>query len=126
MIAATALCVVQPSQARAQSAPHVITVKIVDKSGGQFAFEPLTINAQHGDTVRFIQTSGAPHNVHFKTTPKGAKLGSATTGPYLVAQNATYDVVVDSRFVDGTYGLICDPHESVGMRATMTVGPPTK
>ena len=126
MIAAMALLVVLFSQARAQSAPHLITVKLVDKSGGQFAFEPSTIAAQHGDTVRFTQTSSAPHNVHFKTTPKGAKLGSATTGPFLIAPGATYDVIIDSRVVDGVYGLICDPHESVGMRATMTVGPAPK
>ena len=111
---------------RAQSAPHVISVKLVDKSGGQFAFEPTLIVAQHGDTVRFIQASSAPHNVHFKSTPKGAKLGTATSGPYLIAPNSTYDVVIDARFVDGTYGLICDPHESVGMRAIMTVGPSSK
>ncbi|MBK5187108.1 MAG: hypothetical protein JJD97_02625 [Gemmatimonadaceae bacterium] len=126
MIAATVLLLAPLSQARAQSAPHLISVKLVDKAGGQFGFEPATIVAQRGDTVRFIQLSTAPHNVHFKTTPKGAKLGAATSGPYLIAPNATYDVIIDKRFVDGTYGIICDPHESVGMTATMTVGPPTK
>lgn len=125
-IAATVLLLAPLSRARAQSTPHLISVRIVDKPGGQFAFEPALIVAQRGDTVRFIQASTAPHNVHFKTTPKGAKLGTATSGPYLIAPNATYDVIVDARFVDGTYGLICDPHESVGMRATMTVGPSSK
>ncbi|MDQ2766369.1 MAG: plastocyanin/azurin family copper-binding protein [Gemmatimonadota bacterium] len=121
-IAAAAALLAPLSEARAQSAPHLVSVKLVDKPGGQFAFEPATIVAQRGDTVRFVQVSSAPHNVHFKSTPKGAKLGAATSGPYLIALNSTYDLVVDARFIDGTYGIICDPHESVGMRATMTVG----
>ena len=112
--------------AHAQGASHLVSVRLVDKPGGQFAFEPATIVAQRGDTVRFIQTSSAPHNVHFKSTPKGAKLGAATSGPYLIAPNSTYDVILDARFADGAYALICDPHETVGMKATMTVGPSPK
>jgi plastocyanin len=76
--------------------------------------------------VRFVQTSTAPHNVHFDKTPKGAKLGDATTGPYLMGQGKTYDLVIDSRFVDGAYPFVCDPHQSVGMRGTLTVGASTK
>ena len=97
-------------------------VTMVDKPGGHFAFEPATFFAQRGDTVRFVQSSTAPHNVHFKKTPKGAKLGSAAVGPYVIAAGSTYNLVVDARFVDGTYDFVCDPHESVGMQGTMTVG----
>jgi plastocyanin len=120
------LLIFTASPARAQATPHLIVVKMVDKPGSQFAFEPSAISAQRGDTVRFLQSSSAPHNVHFEKTPKGAKLGAATTGPYLIGTGKTDDLVIDARFTDGNYEFVCDPHESVGMHGTLTVGPPTK
>lgn len=112
----------------AQTAPtgHLITVHLIDKPNGQFAFDPANIDAQRGDTVRFIQTSSAPHNVSFRTHPKGANLGDAAVGPYLINKGQTYDLVIDARFADGAYTFVCDPHESVGMRGALTVGPPKK
>ncbi|HEV2180284.1 MAG TPA: plastocyanin/azurin family copper-binding protein [Gemmatimonadaceae bacterium] len=110
--------------AAAQGAPHghLITVHLVDRPNGQFGFDPGTINAQRGDTVRFVQQSSAPHNVSFRTHPKDAKLGDAAVGPYLLNNGQTYDLVIDTRFPDGTYTFACDPHESVGMKGTLTVG----
>jgi plastocyanin len=64
--------------------------------------------------------------VHFTKTPKGARLGAATSGPYLMDASKTYDVVIDSRFADGAYEFVCDPHQSVGMTGTLTVGSGTK
>ena len=124
-IAAGLLLLLFVSDASAQTG-HLILVKMVDKPNSQFAFEPAAIVAQHGDTVRFVQSSSAPHNVHFDKLPKGAKLGNATTGPYIIGDGKTYDLIIDSRFVDGTYPFVCDPHQSVGMRGTLTVGPPAK
>ena len=114
------------SSVSAQAGAHLILVKMVDKPNAQFAFEPAAIVAQRGDTVRFVQESSAPHNVHFEKTPKGAKLGTASVGPYVIGQGKTYDLVMDARFTDGSYQFVCDPHESVGMRGTLTVGQPTK
>lgn len=110
------------SQAVAQASPHLILVKMVDKPNAQFGFEPATIVAGRGDTVRFVQSSSAPHNVHFEKTPKGARLGRASSGPYLIGQGKTYDLIIDARFTDGAYEFVCDPHESMGMRGTLTVG----
>lgn len=111
--------------AAAQAAPHghLITVHLVDRPNGQFAFDPGTINAQRGDTVRFVQQSSAPHNVSFRTHPKDAKLGGAAVGPYILSSGQTYDLVIDTRFPGGTYTFACDPHESVGMKGTLVVGP---
>jgi plastocyanin len=108
----------------AQAAPHghLITVHLIDRPNGQFAFDPGTINAQRGDTVRFVQQSSAPHNVSFRTHPKDAKLGDAAVGPYILNNGQSYDVVIDARFADGAYTFACDPHESVGMKGTLTVG----
>ena len=124
-IAAGLLLLLSASDASAQ-AGHLILVKMVDKPNSQFAFEPAAIVAQHGDTVRFVQASSVLHNVHFDKLPKGAKLGDAATGPYIIGDGKTYDVIIDSRFVDGAYPFLCDPHQSVGMRGTLTVGQSTK
>ena len=110
--------------AAAQGAPHghLIMVHLVDRPNGQFAFDPATINAQRGDTVRFVQQSTAPHNVSFRTHPKDAKLGDAAVGSYIINKGQTYDLVIDARFPDGTYTFACDPHESVGMKGTLAIG----
>jgi plastocyanin len=116
---------VAPRAADAQSAgrraPHVITVKMVEKNGGaSYAFEPQAVNAIPGDTLRFVQTNAAPHDVDFKAEPKGAKV-DAEVVPYLTNQGQTFDLVIDKRFVPGTYSFVCDPHESMGMKGTLTV-----
>ena len=126
LTAAAFLLMAALSPLRAQSAAHLIVVTMVDKPGGHFAFEPAAFSVQRGDTVRFVQASTAPHDVHFTKTPKGAKLGSAAAGPYVIASGATYNLVVDAHFVDGTYEFVCDPHASVGMQGTMTVGTSAK
>jgi plastocyanin len=104
----------------------VIIVKMVDMPNAQFAFQPAAVVAQRGDTVRFVQASSAPHDVAFRSTPKGAKLGAASTSPYLIAPGQSYDLVIDSRFPDGAYTFVCEPHEGMGMRGTLTVGAPAR
>ena len=125
-IVASLFVLASPSRAKAQVGSHLVVVKLVEKANAQFAFEPAAIVAQRGDTVRFIQSSSAPHNVHFDKVPKGAKLGAATVGPYLIGAGAIYNLAIDARFVDGAYEFVCDPHASVGMRGTLTVGPSAK
>lgn len=97
-------------------AQRVVTVKMT----AQATFSPSHIEVGKGDTVRFLQTSELPHNVHFVKEPNGAKL-SKTSGPYLTKPDAAYDVVIDNRFVPGTYEFICDPHEMLGMKGTLVV-----
>jgi plastocyanin len=43
---------------------------------------------------------------------------------YLTAKGQAYSLVVDSRFVDGTYEVVCDPHEMIGMHAFIAVTGP--
>lgn len=125
-IAVPLMLIAPASRASAQAGAHLVLVKMVDKPNAQFAFEPTSVAAQRGDTVRFLQSSSAPHNVHFEKTPKGAKLGTASSGPYVIGQGKMYDLIIDARFTDGTYQFVCDPHESLGMRGTLTVGAPPK
>ncbi len=100
---------------------HVIEVHMVDKGGGKWAFEPSSIKAQPGDTVRFVQDDIVPHNVQFKSAPPGAELGSAMMGTFLLAKGETYDLVIDGRFVVGTYAFVCTPHETMGMKGSLEV-----
>jgi len=108
--------------APAAPVPHVIVVSLVDRPGAMlFAFEPANFTARRGDTLQFLQISATMHNVHFKTKPKGAKLGAAAISPYLTTKGQTYTIVVDSRFSEGKYEFVCDPHEAMGMRGSLTV-----
>jgi plastocyanin len=100
----------------------VVVVRLVERGGSvPYAFEPANVDVERGDTLRFVQSADTPHNVRFTKEPPGAKLGSATTGPYLVAKGQTYDLVIDARFTAGSYTFVCDPHEMIGMRGSMTV-----
>lgn len=110
------------ANASAAAAPHTIVIKLVERPGAMpFAFEPASVTAHHGDTLRFVQFASTMHNVHFKTEPKGARLGSAAMSQYLTTKGQSYSLVVDSRFVDGTYEVVCDPHELIGMHAFIAV-----
>ena len=110
------------AQTSSTGAGHVVVVKLVTKTGGvPFAFEPANATVQRGDTLRFVEDAGVMHNVHFKTHPNGARLGSAAAGPYLTNKGQTYNLVIDGRFTDGKYEFVCDPHEMVGMHGVLTV-----
>jgi plastocyanin len=102
--------------------PHMIVVKLVQNGGAMpYAFEPAIAVAQRGDTVRFMETAGVMHNVHFTKQAPGAKLGRAARGPYLSTKGQTYDLVIDGRFAEGTYEYVCEPHEAIGMKGTLVV-----
>lgn len=106
----------------AGAGPHTIVVQLVERAGPMpYAFEPATFSAALGDTIRFVQAASVMHNVHFKTAPKGAHLGAAAVSQYLTAKGQTTSVVIDSRFTDGKYEIVCDPHETIGMHAFLTV-----
>ena len=107
----------------AESGPQMVIVKMVDKSTGQWRFEPSEITVKPGDTVRFILEDAVPHNVEFKKMPKGTKLGDARMGPFLMTKGQTYDVIIDGRFAEGTHEYVCTPHEAMGMKGTIKVAP---
>lgn len=113
----------QATAPAAARAGHVIVVKLVERAGNKvpFAFEPAAFTAERGDTLRFVQASKTMHNVHFKTQPKGAKLGAAAMSPYLTTLGQAYNIVVDSRFTTGNYEIVCDPHQAIGMHGFLTV-----
>ena len=108
--------------AATRSPPHVLPIKMVLRPGSiPYAFEPATTTARRGDTLRFIEASGALHNVRFTKQAPGAKLGALATSPYLTEKGQTYDLVIDQRFAVGTYEYVCDPHAAIGMKGTLIV-----
>ncbi|MDQ6886211.1 MAG: plastocyanin/azurin family copper-binding protein [Gemmatimonadota bacterium] len=126
MIAALAGLLALSAPAAAQNTgsagPHLLVVKLVEKGGSTpYAFEPASVVAQLGDTLRFVEATGAIHNVRFTKQPAGAKLGAATSGPYFTAKGQTYDLIIDRRFAGGTYEFVCDPHAAIGMKGTLSV-----
>lgn len=123
LLAFAATASAQTSGAAVASAPpHTIVITLIEQPGTHpYAFQPAAFTAQRGDTLRFVQGASVMHDVHFTKMPKGAKLGGAATSQYLTAKGQTYVIVVDSRFVPGTYEIVCDPHDMVGMHAFLSV-----
>lgn len=120
----------QPAAATpaATGAVHEVTMELRD---GRYLYDPVQLTIKVGDTVRWINLSGGPHNVAFyqDKIPAGAadllngampnRLGPLN-GPLLTDSLAAYQI----SFVGapaGTYEYFCLPHEALGMKARLTV-----
>ncbi|HEX9727390.1 MAG TPA: plastocyanin/azurin family copper-binding protein [Gemmatimonadales bacterium] len=117
-----------PSMA-ATGTVHEVQMLLTD--AGEYRYEPATLNIKQGDTVRWINVSGGPHNVAFYANkiPAGAAavLNEAMankmmplTGELLVAENAVYEISFAGAPA-GRYDYVCTPHEMLGMVASLTV-----
>ena len=69
--------------------PRVIVVRMVERVPYGIAFDPVRVTAQPGDTVRFVQAGGMPHNVEFRSVPAAADLRETRVGPTLVSVGQT-------------------------------------
>lgn len=99
----------------------IVVVRMLDKSPTSYAFEPSLITVTRGQTIRFVQQGAVPHNVEFKGTPAGARLGDGRMGPFLTSKGEAYELRVDDRFSAGTYDYVCTPHAAMGMKGTIVV-----
>lgn len=104
---------------------EVVTVRMVDKSATEYAFEPAEITVAPGTIVRFELTGSIPHNVEFKDVPKGTSLGDAQFGPFLITTGQVYEITIDERFAPGKHKYVCTPHEMMGMTGVINVEPST-
>jgi plastocyanin len=109
---------------------HDVNMQVVK---GKFFFSPDTLTIKPGDAVRWHNLGGGPHNVAFKKDkiPAGADAvlnaampnrTSSVTGPFLTDSGATYEVSFAGAPA-GSYTYSCQPHELLGMIATLTVAP---
>lgn len=91
-----------------------IEVKMLNKGEkGTMVFEPDFIQAQIGDTIKFIPTDKG-HNVESIKgfLPEGVE-------KFKSKFNAEYVLTVEQ---DGLYGVKCTPHYTMGMVAMIAVG----
>ena len=107
---------------------HEIQMELVD---GSYRYTPSTLAIKTGDTVRWINASGGPHNVAFygDQVPEGADVVlnasmanriANLAGELLIAPNAVYEVSFEGAPA-GDYAYYCTPHEALGMNASLTV-----
>jgi plastocyanin len=101
--------------------PRVVGVAMVDGASYGMRFDPVRVTVRRGDTLRFTQTGGMPHNVEFRSVPDGTELGGQRVGPYLESRGQTYDLVIDARFAPGKHVYVCTPHEVLGMAGIVYV-----
>jgi plastocyanin len=106
-------------------------VQMVVTDAGEYRYIPDALTIKAGDTVRWINVSGGPHNVQFKAgqVPDGAeavlnaamanRMGSMNGG-LIMAPNAVYEIDFTGAPV-GQYDYVCTPHVMLGMVATLTI-----
>ena len=81
--------------------------------GERMVFEPAFIQAQPGDTIKFLaSTKGHNAELNKGMYPEGAERFKGKI-------NEEIEVTLD---VEGVYGVICKPHFAMGMVMTIAVG----
>ncbi len=122
-----------PTTGAAQSTSgRTIDVQMIGGATG-YTFVPATVTIKSGDTVRWTNVSGGPHNVTFwsDSIPAGAgsrlqaampQQMSPLAGPLLSAPNATYTISFAGAPA-GTYAYYCTPHLALGMKGKIVVQP---
>ena len=97
----------------ALAAEHVIKMKNSGEDGSM-VFEPGYLEAEKGDTVKFVMTDPA-HNSVSEAVPEGAESWSG-------AINKEITVTLDA---EGVYVYKCTPHAPLNMAGIIKVGDPT-
>lgn len=95
-------------------------------------FDPAIIQAQAGDSLRFVLASGGPHNLQFvvdsisapmrallERAMPGDKIGPLS-GPLLISTGETYAFRVPA-LEPGRYPFVCLPHVMSNMRGVLVV-----
>ncbi|WP_211276965.1 pseudoazurin [Tamilnaduibacter salinus] len=97
----------------AVAAEHVIEMK---NSGpdGAMVFEPGYVEAEKGDTIRFVPVDPA-HNSVSVAVPEGASSWSG-------GMNEEVTITVDQ---EGVYVYKCTPHQALNMAGVISVGDAT-
>jgi plastocyanin len=101
-------------------------------SAQRHRFVPAQTIARTGDTLRFINGSGGPHNIQFlvdslpesardllERAMPGEKIGPVAS-PLLLDQQETYQFAVPD-LPPGRYPYVCLPHGANGMRGAIVI-----
>lgn len=108
--------------------PAVLEIRMTSR------FIPAVITARAGDTLRFTNELGGPHNVQFfvdsipeasrallERAMPGEKIGPLSS-PLLIDENDTYEIAVPA-LPPGRYPFVCLPHFALGMVGALVVVP---
>lgn len=106
-------------------------VRMILTDDGRYVYQPEELTIRVGDTVRWINVSGGPHNVAFYADkiPAGAAvvLNAAMTnkmsdlsGELMLQEDQAYEMIFAGA-PTGTYDYFCTPHEMLGMKASLTI-----
>jgi len=118
-------------RAAPRAALHV--VQMTSRGAGP-RFEPAETPLRAGDTIRFVNRRGGPHNVQFFIDSIAARartlldsaIGDTRIGP--LAARLLWDVEESYTLVvpglePGRYPFVCAPHYTVGMTGALIVTP---
>ncbi len=123
----------QVAAAQAEKTGVVHEIQMVGSVQAGFRFEPAELTIKAGDTVRWINASGFPHNVAFyaDSIPRGAastvdelmpadgKLGSLN-GRLLTELGDEFEIDFLNA-PSGSYRYFSVPQEAMGMVGTITI-----
>lgn len=109
---------------------QTVEVKMIGDEKG-YRYEPADITIKQGDGIKFIMTSGGPHNVSFDpaTLPEAAKAALTAnltepmgdlSGKLLTQPNESY-ILSFGNVPAGKYEFHCTPHIAMNMKGTVTV-----
>ena len=114
LLGATAATALIPGGARATGTVH--EVQMLNKhpeENERMVFYPDIIEAQPGDTIRFVSVDPAHNSVTYDDMiPEGAE-------GWKSRMSKDAEVVVET---DGAYGYYCQPHKALGMVGLILVG----
>ena len=105
-----------------------VEIKMIG-DGTTYKFDPANVTIKPGDGVKFVMTTGGPHNVAFVDVPAAAKAQLSAnmpnqmkdlTSPMMMTPNETYTVSF-ANVPAGTYTFHCEPHAAMGMKGAITV-----
>lgn len=105
-----------------------VEIKMIG-DGTTYKFDPANVTIKQGDGVKFVMTTGGPHNVAFVDVPAAAQAQLSAnmpnqmkdlTSPMMMTPNETYTVSF-ANVPAGTYNFHCEPHAAMGMKGTITV-----
>jgi len=87
---------------------------------GQLVFVPAKITVCKGDSVKWTNNKGGPHNVVFDedAIPSGVDQEKISMDDQLGEEGDTFTMKFDTA---GEYAYYCEPHRGAGMGATLIV-----
>lgn len=104
--------------------PYIVEMRT---EGSEYLFDPVGLYVEPGDTVRWVNVSGAHSTTSYSPTNPRAEVSliPEEADPWnsgtFQEQGATFDYTFDAA---GTYDYYCIPHKTLGMVARIVCGEP--